>query len=179
MVIVPSPHWYALNVRTSREHSVSLHLLQLGIPGYLPLCAQHPDRHIGRRRQDSPLFPGYLFCNTDLRTCPKLYQIPGFIRIVGAGKRPLSIDDSEIEIIQSVLKSAVRIDPDPHLYPGDTVVLSAGPFVGVSGVFSHTRGLKSVVVSLPLLNRSLEVTVPPNWVVPSRLSHSMLVNRAS
>jgi transcription antitermination factor NusG len=163
MDVVLSPHWYALNVRVNREHSVSLYLKQMGVPDYLPLHKRSRDGKLGQQR---PLFPGYLFCYIDLDRAPKLYQIPGYNRILGAGKHPIQIEDSEIELVRSLVDASVRIEPCPHVITGGQITVTAGPFGGARGVVLQARGLRKVIVSLPLLGRSIAVTVPVAWVIP-------------
>lgn len=169
MEVALSSHWYALNVQKNRERSVSSYLHQMQVHDYLPLQKCPVGPRSSKRIRQQPLFPGYVFCHLDLSRSPKLYQIPGFIRIVGVGKRPIHLDDSEIETIRCLVEGSVFIEPCRHYSIGDKVTLTSGPFVGVRGIVLQTRGLRTVVVSLPLLMRSIAVTVPQDWVMPATL----------
>jgi transcription antitermination factor NusG len=162
MTYEQSERWYALHVSPNCENVVSIRLRETGITEYLPLVPQPecPSRSPSARR---PLFPGYVFCCHDLTCGRKLYTIPGIIRIVGYGKRPVAIEDDEIEAIRRIVDSRLPIQSWPYLQPGDNVRVTDGPFAGISGVVLRSQGKKKLVVALPLLQRSLAVTVCTEW----------------
>jgi transcription antitermination factor NusG len=139
----------------------------MGITEYLPIAKKARQRAAGRERS-RPLFPGYLFCHIDLKNSPKLYQIPGFTRILGTGSRPIEICENEIQVIRSLIEASVSVDSSSPLVAGDHISVTAGPFVGFSGVVVQTATLKKIVVSLPLLKRRIAVTVPIDWIIPCK-----------
>jgi transcription antitermination factor NusG len=159
-------HWYALNVEKNREHFVFSCLHQMQVEAFLPLQKASAHSRKAKHSVARPLFPGYLFCHVNLDRAPKFYQIPGFRRIVGFGKHPTRIETSEIEIVRSVVEKSVSVEPCPHFGIGDQIKITAGPFVGLPGTVLQTHTLKKLVISLPLLKRSIAVTVPHDWVVP-------------
>src|ERR1700722_2950632 len=121
--------WYALCVAVNREHMVSAHLREVGLAEYLPLQR-------GKLTKPQPpraLFPGYVFCRLDLCLGPKLYKIPGVVRILGYGNTPVPIDEQEIDALRNLVGSAVLFEPWPYIRPDAIVRIVAGPFAGRSG----------------------------------------------
>jgi transcription antitermination factor NusG len=160
-----SCHWYALQVRPNQERSVASKLRELGVEEYLPYHIQ-PLRTVGKYVQkESLLFPGYVFCNLNLDVGPKLYYVTGILRILGYGKHPSPIDDAEMQAVRSLAASSLFIESHPYLYPGVRVDVVAGPLAGISGTLLRSSN-SNFVVSLPLLQRSLAVVIPPEWMMP-------------
>lgn len=158
--------WYVLHVRVNYEEAVAHRLRELGIREYLPYRKQ-PLKIVGDRFQKKAcLFPGYVFCNLDLRTSPKLYNVAGVIRILGQAMRPTPLEDDEIMIVQRIVDSSLPVDACPYLHPADLIEIVAGPLTGVRGTFLRHQGARKLVVSLPLLQRSLAVTIRAEWVRP-------------
>ena len=121
--------WYALQVYQRLEKITALLLNQKGFDLFLPTYT------VKRRWSDrvkiveQPLFPGYLFCRLDLRErwLPVL-TTPGVNSIVGAGKEPIAIPETEIETVRRIVRSATAAEPWPYLHCGDRVTISDGPY---------------------------------------------------
>lgn len=158
--------WYALQVRLGYEDAVSLRLRDMGVEEFLPI--HYSAEEVSRNRRRPPLFPGYVFCHLDLNTGPRLYSVAGVIRILGYAKRPAPIEDSEIEMVRRIVKSPLPVKSHPYLHPGDMIHLVDGPLAGVEGTVLKLGKKNQLVVSLPLLRRSLAVTVRSEWVALRR-----------
>ncbi len=159
--------WYALQTRSNHEHILSSMLRYLGQEEFLPTyCCKQTHTHQKAREMERPLFPGYTFCRIDLRNGPKLYKLPGFIRVVAAGKTPIPLRDSEIEGIREITRSGVTIGPWPYLTTGDKLIVTHGPFRDLEGTFLFRKDAGYIVISLPLLQRSVAVTLDYSAVEP-------------
>ncbi len=156
--------WYALHVRARYELSVASRLQELGVQEYLPVQRSRQVTQRNRCSEGLPLFPGYVFSFINLSTGPKLYSIPGVLRIVGQGRRAIPIEDDEIATVRTLADSQLLLETTPYFHSGARICLVAGPLKGVSGTFLHTDKGDKLVVSLPLLKRSLAVTVLRDWV---------------
>jgi transcriptional antiterminator RfaH len=157
-------HWYALHVRPNYEIAVSTRLRGLGVEEYLPI---HKGSKLARRNkfnEGPPLFPGYIFSFLNLHAGPRLYSIPGLIRVLGYGGHATPIEDQEIAMIRSIADSPLSVEHVPYFQPGAKICLTAGPLCGVSGTFLRSGKANQLVISLPLLHRSLAVTVLSEWV---------------
>jgi transcription antitermination factor NusG len=156
--------WYALHVRPNYELSVASRLRELGLEEYLPIKRSHSVPRRNRFSEGMPLFPGYIFSFLDLDAGPRLYSVPGMIRILGYGGQPTPVSDEEIKTIRSIVTSQLPVQCVPYFVAGEQIVLTKGPLRGVKGSFIATKKGGQLVVSLPLLNRSLTVTVLSEWV---------------
>jgi len=157
--------WYALRVRLHHERNVTSYLQHLGQEAFLPFS----HRLTNDERLDSvkppPLFTGYTFCRIDWNNGPKLYKIPGFIHVVGSGKKPIPILEKEIAAVRQIAQSRVSCEPVPFGRPGDFVRLTSGPLAGMQGMLERLTP-KRVIVSVSLLRRSVAVAVEPEWLKP-------------
>jgi transcription termination/antitermination protein NusG len=165
--ISQSGSWYALHVRTRHERTVANSLSQLQVLCFLPTIKVRPGCNLSVTRSEKPLFPGYLFCYTDLDRGPRLYNIPGIIKIVGNSRTPLPVKVEEIESIRIIASSNIPIAPFPFLSSGDEVVVVRGPLCGIRGVYMGAHPSKdSLVVSFALLRRSIKIQVEPDCIEP-------------
>ena len=99
--------WFALRVRPNYEKPVSVALRGKGFEEFLPLFRSRRQWSDRVKVVDLPLFPGYLFCRLNLEERMPLLTTPGFLYIVGVGKNPEPVDESEILAIQSVVRSGI------------------------------------------------------------------------
>jgi transcription antitermination factor NusG len=158
--------WYALQVRVNYETVVSSSLRTRGVEDYLPIRHREASSARSRFSLGIPLFPGYVFAHLDLQSGPRLFTIPGVIRIVGHGRQAIPIDDEEIESIRSVVNSPLPLEPMPYFRAGEKVAISNGPLAGATGTYIRSIHENKFVVSLTLLQRALAVVLPSDWVIP-------------
>src|SRR6266481_1310684 len=95
--------WFALQVRSRFENVVTAHLTGMSYESFLPLykCRRRwSDRF---KEIECPLFPGYVFCRLNPFVRLPILMIPGVFHIVGMGKTPVAIDETEIAVIQSAV----------------------------------------------------------------------------
>jgi transcriptional antiterminator NusG len=163
-------HWYALRVSPMHELSVASRLNELGIEVYVPVQKYLPRSSRSRFREGAPLFPGYVFSFLNLHTGPRLYCIQGVIRILGFGGRPVPIEKQEIAMVRSIADSSMPVEPVSSLQSGDKVFLTTGPLAGISGIFVRSARGNKLIVTVSLLQRSIAVTVPSDWVMTEHVS---------
>jgi transcription antitermination factor NusG len=155
--------WYALYVKAHSERIVASQLREYGQESFLPTYkigaagAHYPAR-------EAPLFPGYVFCRLDWETGPKLYRIPGIIRVVGIGKTPVPIEDDEIGAIRRVTENSSEPEPCPFGVAGTPVRVVKGPLEGIEGIVAK-RLAGAIVISVSLLKRSVAVKMDPECLV--------------
>jgi transcription antitermination factor NusG len=156
--------WFALQVRSRYENIVRAHLSGMGFESFLPLytCRRRwSDRF---KEIECPLFPGYVFCRLNPLDRRPILVIPGVSLIVGMGKTPIPIDETEIAAIQATVKSGLPSQPWPYLQIGRRVRIGHGPLYGLEGILLDFRGQHRLVLSVTLLNRSVAVQVDDAWV---------------
>lgn len=156
----PQAPWFALQVSQRHEKAVSTILENKGVIQFLPVrkvVLEWRDRIVER---EAPLFPGYLFCRLDLhkRLLPVL-TTPGVMRIVGSGRTPIPIAESEIQAIQSIVNSGLDAEPCPVPHVGDRVRIRLGPLKGLEGTLIGLKKRRRFVVCVSLLNRAVAVEI--------------------
>lgn len=160
------PEWYALNVRVRQEHMVSSHLSHMGQEQFLPI--QRLSSNKTGREVKRALFPGYVFCRIDWNSGPKLYKIPGIIKVVGAGRTPTPIPEAEIEAVRKIVDSGIPVRCVPLVAGSNSmVVVHGGPLRGITGRIVSEHSAQSLVISVPLLRRSLAVVLDRSWLIPA------------
>jgi transcription antitermination factor NusG len=159
--------WYALHVRQRYEKTTAQILRGKGYREFLPLYRMRrrwSDRIV---EVELPLFPGYVFCHFDLsdRRVP-IISTPGVIQIVGVGRLPVAVEDSEIAAIQQVIESGIAAEPWPYLKAGQRVRIEHGALAGLEGIFIEAKKRHRLVVSVTLLQRSVAVEIDSAWATP-------------
>jgi transcription termination/antitermination protein NusG len=160
--------WFALRVKPNYEKPVSKALRGKGFEEFLPLYRSKRKWSDRVKVMDLPLFPGYLFCRLNLEERMPLVTTPGFLYIVGVGKNPHPVEESEVAAIQSMLRSGLPVTPWPSLVVGQRVQLQHGPLRGLEGVLTKIANQHRLYVSVTLLKRSVSVEVAPDWVKPAQ-----------
>ncbi len=160
--------WFALQVRPRCECVVAESLRRKGYEEFLPL---HRQRRLWSDRVkvvEAPLFPGYVFARFDVLRRLPIVTTPGVLLVVGTGGVPSALDEGEIEALKTVVASKLTIEPWPYLSVGHRVRIIRGPLNGAEGIITAAGSQKRLVVSIPLLQRSVSVTVPEAcaWPVP-------------
>jgi len=162
----PEFQWFALLVKSQHEKSVASALHGKGYEQLLPFYS------VSRRWSDRikqlalPLFPGYVFCRFDVNYRLPILVTPGVLHVVGVGKMPLPVNDSEIEAIRSIVKSGLQAEPWPFLRVGQRVRIERGSLEGVEGILLAVKKPYRLIVSVTLLQRSVAVELDQDWATP-------------
>ena len=158
--------WYALQVRTRWESSTTTILAGKGYQAFLPTF-KTLKRWGGRFTEvTAPLFPGYVFCRFDVLNRLPVLVTPGVIAVVGRGRIPVPVEDSEIEAIQKVVSTGLPVEPWPYLEVGQLVRIEGGALSGVEGILTGFRGNRRIVLSVSLLRRSVALEIDRSEVRP-------------
>jgi len=158
--------WFALQLRPNHEKAVQATLRSKGYAEFLPLYRKR-NRWSDRFKDiDLPLFPGYIFSKFDARLRLPILTIPGVVSIIGIGRHPEPVNESELNAIRRFVASGLSVMPWPFLRAGDLVLIDEGALAGLEGILIHTKGQYRVVVSLGLLQRSVSVEIDRSIVRP-------------
>jgi len=156
--------WYGLHVRANCEQITSTALRGRGLNPFVPSYKMRRRWSDRLKEVELPLFPGYVFCRLNVANRLPVLTAPGVKGIVGIGKAPAPIEESEIEAIRAVVASGLQPHSYPFMHAGDRVRVHDGPLRGVEGVVTSLEGREHLVVSITLLQRSLSVEMEPFWV---------------
>lgn len=172
--------WYALQVRTRWESSTATLLRGKGYHTFFPTYRAEKRWRRGIAAVTSaPLFPGYVFCQFDPHMRLPVLVTPGVIAVVGRGRIPIPVEDSEIEAIQRVVSSGLHAEPWPYLEVGQHVRIQNGALGGLVGILTSFRGTSRIVVSVSLLCRSVALEIDRSGVCPIQSSGSAVLGPLS
>jgi len=153
--------WYALYVKPRHEKNVSNALRGKGYEPFVPLY-QSKRTHLC----ELPLFPCYVFTRLDARERLPVLKIPSVFFMVGMGKVPVPLEESEIAALKTIVASGSSVQPWPYMKAGDRVRIQDGPLRGVEGFFEKADSTMQLIVSVTLLRRSVAVRIDARWAVP-------------
>lgn len=157
-------NWYAVYTRPRSEKKLRSNLDKLGIENYLPLLRQRKKWSDRFAWVEEPLFASYVFVHIDfiqdsLRVL-KQPQAVYFVSTEGAASVINSEDIDFLKVATQQFADTLVIREISDIEAGQAVTITQGPFVGKTGVVERVQGKARVVVVFPMLNKSVEVTVP-------------------
>ena len=158
--------WYALRVKSNFEWVTASILREKGFREFLPVYKTKVRWSDRVKLADRPLFPGYLFCRFDPDQRLPIISTPGVVHVVGIGKRPVAIDNQEMEAISTIVRSGGPAMPWPFLQVGERVLVERGPLAGLEGILVSLKSSCRIVVTISLLQRSIAVEIEREWVRP-------------
>ena len=100
------------------------------------------------------------------------------VSVVGRGRTPVPVEDSEIASIQTVISSGLPAEPWPYLEIGQKIRIEDEALRGLEGILVDFRGKRRIVVSVSLLRRSVALEIDRSRVRPAALesvSHDSLL----
>jgi transcription antitermination factor NusG len=152
-------NWYAVYTRPSHEKRVGAHFASRDIEFFLPTY-RTTRRWKNRCKVElaPPLFPTYIFARVAWREHARILDVPSVISIVGNGRQPLPLPNSEVEALRSGL-TLVRTQPHPYLNVGERVRIKSGPLAGMEGIVLREGNGLRVVLTVELIMRSIVIEV--------------------
>ncbi len=164
--------WFALQVRSRYENTICCLLRAKGFQPMLPLYSSRRRWSDRIKEIQTPLFPGYLFCQFDPHNRFPVLSTPGVIQLVGVGKQPIPIEAGEMAAIQTLAQCQLGRQPWPFLEVGQRVQIMSGPLSGLEGLLIDFKGVRRVVLSVSLLRRSVAVELDSVDVKPAEKTQS-------
>jgi transcription antitermination factor NusG len=109
----------------------------------------------------------------DLQRRVPLLNTSGVASILGVGRYPLPVKDSEIEAIQQIIASGLPVAPFPFLRAGQPVRINQGPLAGLEGIVVTAKNQSRLVISVEMLQRSVTVEIERGWAEPARREYTV------
>ena len=158
--------WFAVYTTPRHEKRLAEHFGVRGIEFFLPLYRVLKKWKDGSRiNLELPLFPNYIFVRISRRERVRVLQVPGVLSIVGCGREPAPLPDSDIEGLRRGIGSA-KIEPYPYLVVGERVRINAGPLAGMEGVLIRKKNSFRVVLTISMIMQSASVEVDVHDLEP-------------
>ena len=161
-----STQWFAVRTASGREKAVASQLEYKGYEEFLPVYRSRRQWSDRTKELELPLFPGYLFCRFDYNNRLPILITPGIQLIVGLGKMPTPISDTEIEALRRVVESGAAAEPHDYLSVGQRVRIREGSLAGVEGILLQVKNSWRIVLSVELLRRSVSVELDRAAIAP-------------
>lgn len=158
--------WYAVRVKSNCERMAATALHSKGYEEFFPTYRSRRQWSDRIKEIEAPLFPGYVFARFDARNRLPILTTPGVVKIVGFGNQSVPVADEEIQNIVRVLDSQLIFGPWPFLQAGQRVRVSQGSLTGLEGIFIQAKRAYRLVISVSMLQRSLNVEIDRSWVTP-------------
>jgi transcription antitermination factor NusG len=138
----------------------------LGIRCFLPTYTEINRWKNGcTARVEVPLFPTYMFVEIGAHQRGAVLSDPGVARIVGAGREPIAISNSEIAALQqAALRGSLR--PHDYLMAGERVRITRGPLADLTGILVRKNNDLRLVLKLDLIRQGASVEVAIDDVEP-------------
>lgn len=158
--------WYALQVKARRERFTASLLVGKGYETLLPTYRSERLWSGQQKEVSAPLFPGYVFCRFDALKRLPILVTPGVMAVVGRGRVPIAVEDSEISAIQTMVSSGLPVEPWPYLEVGQRVRIEDAALSGLEGILIGFKGSRRIIVSISLLRRSVSLEIERARVSP-------------
>jgi transcription antitermination factor NusG len=154
--------WLALKVRVRSEIAAVAALRDRGFHPFAP-SVQRRRRFCDRTRLvESPVFPGYVFCQCTPRNKAKLLDSTVVKYIVSFGGKPAEVPGYEIESVRTVLHAGG--DTFPYFCKGTRVRIIQGSLAGLEGLIVRQGAQHDFVVSINILQRSVAITINEEYL---------------
>jgi len=163
-----TPAWYVLHTRSRFENTTCEGLAKKSVEVLLPKILVQSKRRDRRVMLRAPMFPGYLFVNTDLNPSHHLEILKtiGAVRLIGNREGPLPVPQETIDSLKILSAAKQKVTTGTRFKKGDRVVVLRGAFTGVIGIFSSYRGKNRIIVHIEALGQFASVDVDEADVEP-------------
>ena len=137
---VDTPYWYAIRTHRKQESRADENLKAWRVETFFPRTRGYRFNELTGESSYfiKPLFPGYLFARFALsRSLQKVRFTRGVHSVVCIGSDPALVDDRVIEIIAGQVDEVGFVKVGADLEPGAKVLIQAGPFKRLTGIFER------------------------------------------
>lgn len=150
--------WYLVHTKPKQEAIALDNLTRQGYACYLPRLNVQKVRRGKALVVAEPMFARYLFVQLSTHdNAPSWAPIRstlGVSQLVRFGTRPAKVDD---ELVNLLRRREQSTPTEPLFHPGDTVVVTQGPFAGLEAVYQMTDSQERAVVLLTILSQAVPV----------------------
>lgn len=156
-------NWHLIHTKIRQERVALENLERQGFECFLPLILAEKLHRGTLQVVQEPLFPRYLFIRLgtglESQSWAPIRSTVGVSRSVTFGQTPAKIEDELIAQLQVKTDSAeVQLR---HFEPGEQVMVTDGPFVGVEAIYQMADAEGRVMVLLNILSKQVKMSVPP------------------
>ena len=156
-------NWYLIHTKIRQERVALDNLERQGFECFLPLMRAEKVRRGALQVVHEALFPRYLFIRLgtglESQSWAPIRSTLGVSRLVTFGLIPAKIDDELIGALRTQSETSDLVLR--HFEPGEQVIVTDGPFVGVEAFYQMADSEGRVMVLLSILSKQVKMTVMP------------------
>jgi transcriptional antiterminator RfaH len=156
-------NWFLIHTKIRQERVALENLERQGFECFLPLMRAEKLRRGALQVVQEALFPRYLFIRLgtglESQSWAPIRSTLGVSRLVTFGLIPAKIDDELIGVLRDQSEDSDVVLR--HFEPGEQVVVTEGPFVGVEAIYQMADAEGRVMVLLNILSKQVKMSVPP------------------
>jgi len=131
---------------------------------FLPVCRTR-NRWADRYKMvEIPLFTGYVFARLDRSLPHALLSTPGVLQIVGSGRTPEPVLESEIAAIRRAVDANCQLRECDFFVKGHRATVMSGALAGLEGTIVNLKQESRLVLSISLLQRSVALEIDGSMV---------------
>lgn len=152
--------WIAVYTRARSERSVARQLEERGLTSFVPLQRRLHKWSDRSKWVEQPLIPSYVFVLLSPPEHHRLFDIPGFVRVIMFNGRVAVLRPSEIEFLRRTEHHPeAQAVGQSQFTRGESVQIVGGLFAGYAGVVVHSEADYRVAVSIEELSYAVVVSV--------------------
>jgi transcription antitermination factor NusG len=152
--------WIAVYTRARSERSVARQLEERGLTSFVPLQRRLHKWSDRSKWVEQPLIPSYVFVLLSPPEHHRLFDIPGFVRVIMFNGRVAVVRPVEIELLRRTEHHPeAEVVGFNQLTRGESVQIIGGLFAGYAGVVVHSEADYRVAVSIEELSYAVVVSV--------------------
>jgi transcription antitermination factor NusG len=149
--------WVVAHVRSRQEKRLARHLLQHGVPFYLPLTSSHRD---GRHATSFlPLLPGYVFLRSERAERTTILSSQVVVRLIAVPDE-MGLGE-ELQQIRKLQLGGASLQPHHGIKSGDAVVIREGAFRGYKGRLLREIDGDRLLIEISIIQRSIVAEYSP------------------
>ena len=160
--------WYLIYTRPRHEKKVHAQLTDNLIDSFLPTRKTLRTWHDRKKYIDEPLFPSYVFVRLESRQSFHTgMDTDGYLYYVRTGKEIARVKDSVVDSIKLIMSRNQEIEVSDRCFQaGQQMVIREGALTGLPCEVVRWNNKKKLLVRVDLLQRSLLLNVPEDFLVP-------------
>lgn len=154
-------NWYVVNTKPKNEERASLNIAQGGFDVLAPKLKIRKYKETRFVPVVEAMFPGYIFAKFDpINDFHLIKYSRGVKTIVHFGDRLVPIQETFIEFIRSRLVDGLAEINRKSFRQGERVIVTNGPFKGLSGIFERELdGKERVAILLEGISYAAKVEI--------------------
>ena len=155
--------WYILYTMPRMEKKLAKMLSSRHFEYYLPILTQKKRWSDRFKFIDTPIFPSYIFINTDINSYRnEILSLPGAHHFLALDNKFLTVDKKSLDLVKKFIEEypeTLKIRKENTLVRGAKVKIKHGHFKGYEGIIMILKSKTRLCVRLPVGNVSIEVNI--------------------